>query len=191
MPSNSYHCKYCHQRKATETSLNRHIAHSPGCYQAWQENLLQLTSTSVGVDTSINPHSATIDNLQPGFLGNDNFMGNDFDVDEAGLSCDNMRATTSTNRSEEINDVEDGDDTHSQSRYRKGYPGMYTAEILGKGKTKFEIWQQEQISHHENEWAPFDNQKEWDLAQWLIKNVGQKSMDKFLELPIVSLCTQI
>lgn len=118
-------------------------------------------------------------------------MGNDFDVDEAGLSCDNMRATTSTNRSEEINDVEDGDDTHSQSRYRKGYPGMYAAEILGKGKTKFEIWQQEQISHHENEWAPFDNQKEWDLAQWLIKNVGQKSMDKFLELPIVSLCTQI
>ena len=35
-------------------------------------------------------------------------------------------------------------------------------------------------------WAPFEDQAEWNLACWLIKNVGQKSIDEYLKLPIVS-----
>ena len=33
---------------------------------------------------------------------------------------------------------------------------------------------------------PFEDQAEWDLACWLIRNVGQKSIDEYLKLPIVS-----
>ena len=42
-----------------------------------------------------------------------------------------------------------------------------------------------------NEWTPFHSQKKWDLAKWLIKNVGQKSIDEFLQLPIVSMCMHV
>ncbi|KAF8223722.1 hypothetical protein L208DRAFT_1315423, partial [Tricholoma matsutake] len=45
----------------------------------------------------------------------------------------------------------------------------------------------EQENQGEHTWAPFEDQAEWDLACWLIKNVGQKSIDEYLKLPIVSL----
>ena len=35
-------------------------------------------------------------------------------------------------------------------------------------------------------WAPFSNEEEWQLARWLMKNVGQSKTDEFLRLPIVS-----
>ena len=79
----------------------------------------------------------------------------------------------------------------SQNRYRVSYPDGDTAEILGKGKTRFQQWQEEKSLHGENNWAPFENQKEWDLAQWLMKNVGQKSIDEYLKLPIISLVTHL
>jgi hypothetical protein len=53
------------------------------------------------------------------------------------------------------------------------------------------MWKEEQNLYRENEWAPFDNQKEWDLAKWLIRNVGQKSTDEFLKLQIASLCCHL
>lgn len=83
------------------------------------------------------------------------------------------------------------DDARSQGRYRKGYPVAYAPKILGEGKTKFQIWQEEQSLQGESEWAPFQNKNEWDLAQWLFKNVGQKSMDEFLKLPIASTSTHV
>ena len=89
-------------------------------------------------------------------------------------------------QSVEIEDVEDVDDPRSQSQYRVRYPGR-VAEILGEGKTCFEEWYETQRLNGENTWAPFDNHEEWELAQWLIRNVGQKSIDEYLKLPIVSL----
>ncbi|KAF8233248.1 hypothetical protein L208DRAFT_1267596, partial [Tricholoma matsutake] len=45
---------------------------------------------------------------------------------------------------------------------------------------------EEQAALGENTWAPFASQEEWDLSQWLMKNVGQNSIDEYLKLPIVS-----
>ena len=62
MPVHSYRCKYCHQQKNTQTALNRHIAHSPRCFQLWQHEILNLSSTNTGVDcrTNLNSRSAPI-----------------------------------------------------------------------------------------------------------------------------------
>ncbi len=38
------------------------------------------------------------------------------------------------------------------------------------------------------EWGPFADEDEWQLAEWLLKNVGQMQADAFLKLPIVSFC---
>ncbi|KAF8219621.1 hypothetical protein L208DRAFT_1338875, partial [Tricholoma matsutake] len=43
---------------------------------------------------------------------------------------------------------------------------------------------EEQAALGENMWAPFASQEEWDLSQWLMKNVGQNSIDEYLKLPI-------
>ncbi|KAI6008644.1 hypothetical protein EDC04DRAFT_2610842 [Pisolithus marmoratus] len=36
-----------------------------------------------------------------------------------------------------------------------------------------------------SQWAPFHNEGEWDLAHFLMKNVGQMKMDEFLKLSLV------
>jgi hypothetical protein len=184
MPVNFYHCKYCHQKKSTETALNRHIAHSRACFKAWQDDLLKLSSTNLGIDSSgsINRRYATMDQL----IAHDN-IGTNSEVEESipEMIPDHTFEDRSFSRSEE-RDVQDVHDAHSQSRYRRRYTGQ-AVEILGKGKTNFEAWQEAQTIHNDNEWAPFHDEKEWNLAQWLIKNVGQKSIDEFLKLPIVSI----
>ena len=193
MPSNSYHCKYCHQRKLTETALNQHIAHSSVCFQAWQDDLVRLTSTNNAVDGGINRRPATMEDLRlQETLINDSKVQVEVSIpDQTGPAVQKLQAS-SIRHSEETDDDEDvNDKAHSQIQYRKGYPVGYAAEILGEGKTKFQIWQEERSLDGENEWAPFQNQKEWDLAQWLIRNVGQKSMDEFLKLPFTSICMHI
>jgi hypothetical protein len=179
MPINSYHCKYCHQRKSTETALNRHVAHSAQCFKAWQDDLRRLTSTNIGTDGRIERHSATMDDLIP-----PDFLANESNVEELG-------PVTSFSRSGEtdVDDIDDIESARSESRYRRGYDDVYPVEILGTGQTKFQLLQEQQRLRSESDWAPFNNQKEWDLAQWLIKNVGQKSIDEFLKLPIVSTVT--
>jgi hypothetical protein len=46
--------------------------------------------------------------------------------------------------------------------------------------------QREQKENGTSKWGPFEDQEEWELAEWLSKNVGQKQTDAFLKLNIVS-----
>ncbi|KAG2113682.1 hypothetical protein DEU56DRAFT_874333 [Suillus clintonianus] len=41
------------------------------------------------------------------------------------------------------------------------------------------------------QWGPFDDEEEWELAKWLIQNVGQNQTDKFLKLPIIQNHAQV
>ena len=50
----------------------------------------------------------------------------------------------------------------------------------------FKTVQEEQVKNGVDPWAPFKDEEEWELGQWLITNVGQNAMDKYLKLPIVS-----
>ncbi|KAF8804478.1 hypothetical protein BYT27DRAFT_7258947 [Phlegmacium glaucopus] len=176
MPSHSHRCRYCYQIKPTQTALNRHIAHSPVCFKAWQDDLVKLTSSKVAEDSGDVNLNILEDDSDIGMASPDEATSTpDVNIPQAGPS---------RQRSGEIEDVEDVDDPQNRSRYRVRYPGQ-VAKILGKGKTKFELWQEEQRLNSENAWSPFNNQEEWDLAQWLIKNVGQKSIDEYLKLPII------
>jgi hypothetical protein len=184
MPSKFYHCKYCHQIKQTETALNRHIAHSVPCFQSWQNELVRLTSSTIGVEGNINRRAGTMDDsLLPDSLGNDSNLDMDVVIFDKTIP-DHKNAVPSKR-------TEASDDAGSQSRYRKAYPGGYAAKILGEGKTNFQQWEEDESLHGKNEWAPFHSQKEWDLVQWLIKNVGQKTIDEYLKLPIASIGTHI
>ena len=84
-----------------------------------------------------------------------------------------------------IEEVEDEDDPQKPPQYWRSYPGL-VVEVLGVGKTPFEKLQEEQAALGEDKWALFASQEEWDLSQWLMKNVGQNSIDEYLKLPIVS-----
>ncbi|KAG1737239.1 hypothetical protein EDB19DRAFT_1895911 [Suillus lakei] len=55
----------------------------------------------------------------------------------------------------------------------------------------FERYRTYQEEEGEDPWLPFEDVKEWDLAQWLIENLGQTWTDKFLKLPITQNHTKV
>lgn len=55
-----------------------------------------------------------------------------------------------------------------------------------RARTNLEAIRDEQILKGEEVLGPFESDEEWQLAKWLIKNVGHNQADEFLRLPIVS-----
>jgi hypothetical protein len=96
-------------------------------------------------------------------------------------STDNTEIRDKRARVEEVEDEEDG----GIRRWIEDYPSP--AGTAGMpAQTYFEELRAEQRSNGQDPWAPFEDEEEWGLAQWLMLNVGQNATDKFLKLPIVS-----
>jgi hypothetical protein len=83
--------------------------------------------------------------------------------------------------------VEEVDDEDDIARFAKVFPKP-VAEVLGVGNTEFEDILQDQISMglRGNPEAPFNDEDEWGLAEWLTKRVNKTAIDEYLKLPIVS-----
>ena len=72
-------------------------------------------------------------------------------------------------------------------RYIEKFPKEYLAGATwGDCKPLYEYLDEEQKREGGSRWGPFEDEDEWQLADWLIRNVGQKQMDIFLKLPIVN-----
>jgi hypothetical protein len=83
-----------------------------------------------------------------------------------------------------VEDVED-EEAGNWSRWVEEYPRP--AGTRGNSaRSYFEEVRAEQRRNGQEPWAPFEDHEEWELAQWLMLNVGQNATDKFLKLPIVS-----
>ncbi|KIM63476.1 hypothetical protein SCLCIDRAFT_55594, partial [Scleroderma citrinum Foug A] len=50
---------------------------------------------------------------------------------------------------------------------------------------QFEKFQDEKILEGGDIWGPFKSEEEWQLAKWLIKNVGHTQAENFLWLNIL------
>ncbi|KAJ7687502.1 hypothetical protein B0H17DRAFT_1136229 [Mycena rosella] len=69
--------------------------------------------------------------------------------------------------------------------WRRDCPGHGGARY-GTGKTKFEEIRDDEILKGAEVWGPFKDESEWELAKWLIKNVGHTAADEFLKLSIIT-----
>ncbi|KAH7918147.1 hypothetical protein BV22DRAFT_1134820 [Leucogyrophana mollusca] len=68
-------------------------------------------------------------------------------------------------------------------RFTEEFPSAVAA-VVGTGKTVFETLQEAEIINGDTQWAPFRDEDEWELARFLMKNLGQNKIDEFLQLPI-------
>ena len=76
--------------------------------------------------------------------------------------------------------------TVEDAYYIEDFPAdLGAGAVWGKEVPVFEKILQEQKEEGSSQWGPFENQDEWELAEWLIRNIGQKQMDAFLNLNIV------
>jgi hypothetical protein len=84
-----------------------------------------------------------------------------------------------------VEDAED-EDSDTSAYYVEEFPANLGAgAVWGEEVPVFEKLWREQEENRSSRWGPFEDQDEWELAEWLIRNIGQKQTDTFLTLNIV------
>lgn len=161
-----YRCDHCGQGFQTQTAIRRHIGHLPRCQAAAlrRSGGEQLAINNEGLGQEIEDDIADT-HSEPA----DSMAGQEPDLD---------------NRRNEGN--QEGQDA-GPARYAREYDQGLAAEVLGSAKTAFEVMKDYQESSGCGAYAPFADHEEWELAEWLVRNVNQRATEEFLKLSIVSL----
>ncbi|KAH9927362.1 uncharacterized protein B0H18DRAFT_875767 [Fomitopsis serialis] len=103
-----------------------------------------------------------------------------FDQDAIPPSAAAPRRTT-------VEDVPE-EDSHlaPEARYLQTFPdGAHAGFSFGESPTQFEKVRDDQILKGDAVYGPFADNEEWELAKWLIKNIGHTQTEHFLKLPII------
>ena len=176
-------CPHCNTSKPTQKAINQHVQLTPACKKAYNEQLTAIRGSPSPrlsrkrKERSPSPPADILDD------GDDTGMqvADDFTppVDPVPVQSQSKRT-----RIEEVED-EDNAPRPRYTRFVKPYPRPVATPIR-KGKTKFETLLERQTADGKQPWEPFASKDEWQLATWLMANVGQTSTDEYLKLPIVS-----
>lgn len=170
-PISPKRCPFCLKAFATQRAVNQHISASKFCLKEWHKSIVRKRYNPLKRKRTNSPEPGlpVVDDVN----FNDNFNRDD---------TPEPRQRTPSQHS----DVDDADDKKDlDERFIEPFPGR-AGEALRHEKTCFENLQQTHQLKGETPWAPFANREEWGLAEWLMRNVGQKSTDEYLQLPIVS-----
>jgi hypothetical protein len=86
-------------------------------------------------------------------------------------------------------EVDDEDIYTRKNVKQKAFPikdGLKPGHAYRLGKTAFQSIRDDQILRNAEVTGPFKDDAEWELAKWLVKNVGHAQVDALLKLSIVS-----
>ena len=178
------HCQFCLKAFPTQRAINQHISASKICLKEWHKKITRKNVNLSPKRRCISSPEHLLDdlpNVEPTHWHTLNNADN-FKFSEPCQQTPSCRATVE----DENDDNENNPMTKSTHiRYIESFPGL-TGEALRQEKTRFEVLQQIQEMDAKAPWEPFASRAEWGLAEWLMRNVGQKSMNEYLQLPIVS-----
>jgi hypothetical protein len=179
--------------------LMRHIRQSVSCHQASKTEFGEYSTNIWNAD---HPRHTTVVETAPLGVTPDvdladlthdlddatiDFAAQPIEVEEVPTMADTQQRQATC---EEVPDEDDptqmrGPGSDGKAYYFEPYPEERKAGATwGKDVPEFERIKAQLEGGHE--WGPFNNEEEWQLAEWLIKNVGQKQTDAYLKLPIVS-----
>ena len=174
-------CQYCGKPFQTPRAVNHHISASKSCLRERLNDLIRNDNLSASPSpkrlkrNSVSDLGGELDGNLEAFENNVD-IGDDFVI-------------PSTPRAASVENIDRGDaggNTYPKTeRFVESYPGE-AGNGLRKSKTQFDIWLENQREEKKIPWHPFASEQEWALAKWLLNNVGQKSTDEFLSLPIIS-----
>lgn len=177
-------CNYCARVFPTAGGVRRHIAHSIPCREQWETEAWPA-QRATGTNDSADEQDINGDIDLPDLDGNR-------DVDMPGNAPDVPRVWEDEHEDlPEAPIVEEGLGQGSGSqahfpRFAQEFSEQPVAETIRREKTTFEQMKHYQEATGGGAYAPFADDEEWALAQWLIKNVNQRATEEFLKLSIVS-----
>ncbi|RDB21586.1 hypothetical protein Hypma_011245 [Hypsizygus marmoreus] len=186
-------CQYCQGRFSTSTNVRRHQQQATACRQKLEQQFgdllrrrrLQKSQPSVppqnAPDTPI-LHDDGADVLMEDISTSGNIGSTSEahqDVPDVDTECD---AILPAPRMVEVEDID-----APRKTFRTLFPANGEAgKAFGSGKTAFEHIHDDQVLRGAEILGPFRDDEEWNLAKWLIKNVGHNQADVFLKLPIIT-----
>jgi hypothetical protein len=172
-------CGFCLKTLSSASRIHLHITNTPKC-RAAQVRERNRRSESPLADTSSNTNLLDLDHMN-------DVMADDMDGFAEHDETDYISSehTVVDNNASQMQEVKDED---VPRRYAEDYNPADVAHILRKTQTAFETLEeiQNNAGFSENPWAPFEDEAEWELARFLMKEVSQTAADKYLKLPIVS-----
>lgn len=211
-------CPYCTSSFDSEEGINRHIAHSPQCYDKREQDAKRIASAALHQDPD-DPEGYESDNSethrQLHFLSGDELEAY-LDIHEPVPPV--LTATIlKGSKSEEEEDFEDpellagedeggieednpdaidvGEASASTSELQKPFVEIFeggAAAVLRAEKTRFEVQAESENAKigDKGPWDKLHDEGHFELAEWLLKSgVSRAKMDSFLKLGIVSLCS--
>jgi len=192
-------CNYCLKPIATEVGIKRHIAQSPTCRDQWTK-LLEWSKCTVPEVTGDHSAQQTNDNA-PDYTYKWGGAFDGMDVPHDALDVPDGHLVHQTRMNVDPGPPDLSEPPSKQARVEEDdgcsprWPssGCFTeqylgvaATILGKKGTVFESMEAADLAKGESEWAPFRDKDEWELAQFLMKNLGHTKIDELLKLSHVS-----
>jgi hypothetical protein len=195
----THYCGYCGKGPfATQGGLNKHIGRSKVCQEKNRLAFKTYTSTLwKNTPDADNDPPSTHGALSPPPDETPASGIEDLEQDlltvEQNFSPDSMTGMSNLPipQMEPTNDVPE-EETRESRRYVEEYPPERKAGAAwGKDQPLFVQIKKEQEENGTSKWGPFKDQQEWELAEWLSKNVGQKQTDIFLKLNIVSIYNMV
>ena len=163
--------------------LNRHIARSKPCWEKDQLAFIAHTATlwKNQLDATINQPSSP----SPPPERNTSDLEHDLLAVEQNISLESIPNTEHPDPPQR--DPVPDEETQKPRYYFEDYPAERKAGAAwGKDQPLFVKLKRVQEENGTSKWGPFEDQDEWELAEWLSKNAGQKQTNEFLKLNIVS-----
>lgn len=164
----SKRCQFCSKTFPTQRKVNQHISASAICLKEWHKNIAN--------DNQI-PKRRRINSPEP--EPDDNIPPNPYPIHDFDDADHQFQAEAN------VEEAEEEVDEATPKRYIKPFPGP-AGDALRHEKTRFVILEEIQQLEGRSRWEPFASKAEWELAEWLMKYVGQKATDEYLQLLIVS-----
>ncbi|KAG1732870.1 uncharacterized protein EDB91DRAFT_1238678 [Suillus paluster] len=171
------HCVFCGKVTTTHEGLKRHVAGRPECRRQWASMIEDVEAENLDDAPDVDfPHqdAAPAGHVHP----------------RPSPDTDNNPALRKTRRTT-VEEVEDEDGMLFPNNGRYFEPQSDAGWALREGETNFERYRTYQEEEGEDPWSPFEDAEEWDLAQWLVKNLGQTRTNEFLKLPITQNRTKL
>ncbi|KAG0691775.1 hypothetical protein DFH29DRAFT_883744 [Suillus ampliporus] len=188
-------CKDCGHWLPTVSGLNKHVAGSKACRQKWRDRLKNFSVDVFdlgGGYSATAPDAEDVNDSDGGVYDSGAYQDYDAPSPPINVAHDDSEPRQHA-RVEEVPD-EPGP-VSNDTRWIESYAAHHRAgapcrEVDEVTPTKFDQIRQ-QLEANGTPWGPFDDEEEWELAKWLIQNVGQNQTDKFLKLPIIQNRAQV
>ncbi|KAL0057485.1 hypothetical protein AAF712_015869 [Marasmius tenuissimus] len=190
MPSSKLvSCNYCDRDFRARERLNNHIANSPKCqklHKTWLKELWHSVAISFHVPEGIADTAATFPESVNSHYPTDNHQAFDTSIEtpvlyyHPNLALLNNPEPMDEDESPAIHDmrtsVVEVPDEDLLDPYVQDSPHQ-AGLCVSSGKTQFHQVDEEIFLKGDNVFGPFRDKEEWELAKWLIKNVGHNQAE--------------